>query len=203
MTRRRGNRQIPQVKLAAAIVTLLAASGVQAEKPIRPAELPPADYAGQQYVDSKGCMFVRAGGGGKVIWVPRVSREGVPICGNPPSGRRVPVAEEDGVAAVPDAGSAAETAGAAVADQAPAETQQAATGGFYVAVGSFGQAANVAKAEARLSDLGYGAVRGRLQGSSGALTTVYAGPFDTADLAVKARQDLRQRGFPDAVVIGP
>ena len=62
---------------AFAFALLLAALPAEAE-PIRPAELPPADYAGQQYVDSKGCMFVRAGAGGKVVWVPRVSREGVP-----------------------------------------------------------------------------------------------------------------------------
>ena len=58
-----------------------------------PAELPPADYAGQQYVDSKGCLFLRAGPKGNETWIPRVSRDGAPLCNYPPSGRRVPVAD--------------------------------------------------------------------------------------------------------------
>jgi hypothetical protein len=60
-----------------------------------PAERPPSDYAGQQYVDSKGCLFLRAGPKGNETWIPRVTRDGVPLCGFPPSGRRVPVAGKD------------------------------------------------------------------------------------------------------------
>ena len=59
-----------------------------------PAELPPEDYAGQQYVDSKGCLFLRAGPKGNENWVPRVTRDGVPLCDNPPSGNRVPVVDK-------------------------------------------------------------------------------------------------------------
>jgi hypothetical protein len=64
-----------------------------------PAELPPEDYAGQQYVDSKGCLFLRAGPKGNEIWTPRVTRDGVPLCNYPPSGQRVPVADESAKAA--------------------------------------------------------------------------------------------------------
>ena len=64
---------------------------------ITPAELPPPDYAGQQYVDSKGCLFMRAGRTPESeVWVPRVTREGKPLCDNPPSGVRVPVVEDGG-----------------------------------------------------------------------------------------------------------
>jgi hypothetical protein len=77
---------------AAAIWTVLTVPALA--EPVVPAELPPADYAGQQYVDSKGCLFMRAGPEGNERWIPRVTREGTPLCDNPPSGQRVPVVDE-------------------------------------------------------------------------------------------------------------
>ena len=50
-----------------------------------PAEFPPASFKAKQYVDSKGCIFIRAGIGGNVTWVPRVARTRKQICGYKPS----------------------------------------------------------------------------------------------------------------------
>ena len=50
-----------------------------------PAEFPPSTYKGTQYVDSRGCVYIRAGIDGNVSWVPRVSRSRQHVCGQTPS----------------------------------------------------------------------------------------------------------------------
>jgi cell division septation protein DedD len=185
------------------LLTVALSGPALAREPIQPAELPAADYAGQQYVDSKGCMFVRAGTAAKVLWVPRVSRDGVPLCGNPPSGKRVPVAEEVGVQPVPDAGGTVAQAVDPGPAQAAPDDAVPTQGIFFVAVGSFGVAANADRAEARLTALKYRVVRGKVQGATKTLTTIFAGPYADSATAAGVRDSLVRNGFPDATVIGP
>lgn len=51
-----------------------------------PSNLPPAGFTGQQFVDARGCVFLRAGYGRTVNWVQRVDRNHKPLCGFPPTG---------------------------------------------------------------------------------------------------------------------
>ncbi|MFG6582120.1 SPOR domain-containing protein [Sulfitobacter sp. 1A12779] len=72
----------------AMIVAALGVGGSQTQAQdsrSQPAEFPPSSYKGKQYVDSAGCVFIRAGIDGNVSWVPRMSRARQQICGFQPT----------------------------------------------------------------------------------------------------------------------
>ncbi len=50
-----------------------------------PAEFPPVSFTGSQFVDSRGCVFVRSGIAGTSTWVPRVTSSRQNLCGMQPT----------------------------------------------------------------------------------------------------------------------
>ncbi|MEP1537217.1 SPOR domain-containing protein [Pseudophaeobacter sp.] len=50
-----------------------------------PADIPPTSFKGRQFVDSQGCVFLRAGIDGSIYWVPRMNTARQPICGQTPT----------------------------------------------------------------------------------------------------------------------
>ena len=90
----------------------------------QPAETPPSTYTAGTYVDSRGCIYIRAGYGGSVTWVPQVTRDRKVICGAQPTLR--------GAAAAPRV--AAAPAPAPTRAPAPAPTRAPAPAVAAVAV---------------------------------------------------------------------
>jgi SPOR domain len=50
-----------------------------------PANLPPAGFGGQQFIDANGCLFLRAGIGAQTVWVPMIDGNRKQICGMAPT----------------------------------------------------------------------------------------------------------------------
>ena len=78
--------------------TMLAAAAVIAmglpalAQGLAPAEAPPEGFEGDTFVDSNGCVFLRAGVGDRTVFVPRLTADRQPVCGQAPTVAQADVA---------------------------------------------------------------------------------------------------------------
>ena len=121
-----------KVLSSALLATVLLTTGLQAQSLASiggPVNFPPAGFTGQQFVDNRGCLFLRAGFGNSVNWVPRVDRARKPLCGMTPTfGAAVVAAVEADMASEPPMAAAAPVrAAAAPVTAAPVTAARTAT----------------------------------------------------------------------------
>lgn len=97
---------------ATVLVVVSATAGAMAQPaaaPDGPAELPPASFSGQSYVDSKGCAFLRVMVNGAQGWAARLTPDRKAVCGEAPSlpkpAAQEAAAEKSGALAAPAAAS--------------------------------------------------------------------------------------------------
>lgn len=73
------------IATAISICVAFGATSAFAQAGVLPAEIPPLTYKGNTYVDSAGCVFIRAGINGMPTWVPRLHRDKKQVCGYKPT----------------------------------------------------------------------------------------------------------------------
>ncbi|MFV0244763.1 MAG: SPOR domain-containing protein [Qingshengfaniella sp.] len=149
-----------------------------------PAEMPPPDFAGAQYVDSAGCLFTRADLGGRILWAGVAGPGGAPLCGQVPT--EIPGRFSGALPAIPP-----NRSGTPPAFPGP---------GRYIQIGAFVQPAKADDTARQLLDEGLGLFRQDLRHRGGTMRVLFAGPLAAGpELAAVLRQ-IRGLGFADAFV---
>lgn len=209
-----GGTRLAQALVVAALLTGTSGSGAAQSGgavPL-PAEAPPAGYAQDRYVDSRGCSFIRAEIGGTQRWVPLLRADRSQVCDDTPSVAAASAGAPGAVTAAPQRTTPTtaratpdrtRTAAVRTPDRAPRQaiTRQAPdwSRGF-VQVGAFAVPSNAAATEARFGAMGLPALQRRARARGRLLHLVQIGPLDGEALR-DALATARAAGFCDAYVI--
>jgi cell division septation protein DedD len=196
------------VAVLSAVILMAAPAAAQTATP---AETPPSEFAGNQYVDSAGCVFMRGEIGNTVAWLPRLNRDRQQVCGYAPS---FPVGAQPATTAEPvtgpDTAAMADLPESAVMPAAPADpararprtrsvaTAVAETDLRFVQVGAFAVFSNADRMAERLLAMGLRVTIVRERLGHRPIRSVLAGPFDDEAAYHNAFLRLRQAGFADA-----
>lgn len=112
--------KIITVAVFAAVAGLNVAHGQTIAQIGSPAEQPPAGFKGDQFIDSRGCVFMRISSGGNMGWYPRVNKNHKVVCGMPPTFGAKPVIEMADAAPAPQPVPATKPAASVVVPTQPA-----------------------------------------------------------------------------------
>ncbi|OYX40899.1 MAG: hypothetical protein B7Z02_17610 [Rhodobacterales bacterium 32-67-9] len=175
--------RVVSAALLAAVMSGFPAGAQPLSQVSGPKELPPPAYGGNQYVDSAGCVFIRAGVGGQTTWVPRVSRDRKLVCGYEPT---FPPGLLEGVAALKVPSTEAAPAAPETTTEAPAAEVAAAPAPAPVPAPAPAKAAT--KQPARVK-----AVPAPQRASSSSVRLVDAGTVSKGATYCLARIDKAQR----------
>lgn len=187
----------------AVLVTILGLSSAQAQVLTRPSELPPANYKGQQYVDSRGCVYLRAGIGGRVNWVGRISASRKQLCGFAPTFGAPRVAVVPDVAPVaPTAPTPAPAARVASGRNAPIETvaSRFAKPAVVAAAPKVAPVAKAAPVATRTDGCPTRAPYGKRATSADGRTSLFCAANPDFDVAAAARRHEGKRAVTAAAV---
>lgn len=153
-------------------------------------EAPPVGFKGRQFVDSAGCVFLRATVSGRGLWLPLLGVDDQPICS------QTPTVEVKAVATVPPVAPAVmPVAEAAVKKPAPKPAPITAAQ-HWIQIGAFANQANAQALHRRLIAQGWSVGQAPILG--GKMIVVVVGPFARpADLRATLDR-LRAAGFATA-----
>ncbi len=213
----------PILRLSAAIFLsgVISATAQSQSATPPPAELPPSDYRSAQYVDSRGCIYIRVGSGSTSNWLPRMTRDGKHFCGfNPtfsaeerasfqsPSQTQPAIEIEEPKKGTPIVSTTTtkptnvEPPKATVSEpiRRPQNTSSQSAGSRYVQVGAFAVSRNAARALEQVSKQGFPVTSRDSNRGGRTLSYILAGPFSSSAELNAAKRQLQSAGFSDAFI---